>query len=230
MRLTLRTFYVSFIHNQSLQACHDAGESSMPTDKPLVPHIPDPSTPQTGSSAHQWVSAYSFLSPTSKIQAIKALDALKPTKIKSIPSLPKVIFTADREVKVSSFIIDGTYSLGIHAVVTELAKAKQYTPLTLFTVTNTFHLHKEGHLLKKTRSSIDGTIHHLLDLSQFEVEEAMDALTWQEAWKHKISWLAKVAEPTIYKCWSWHFSNLLKDEAIHDNFKAILSFNIRMCL
>ncbi|KIK80777.1 hypothetical protein PAXRUDRAFT_764473, partial [Paxillus rubicundulus Ve08.2h10] len=133
----------------------------------------------------------------------------------------------DREVKVSSSI-DGAYSLDIYTVVTELAKAKQYTPLTHFTITNTFCLHKEGHLLKKTKSSIDGTIHHLLDLLQFEAEEAMDALTWQEAWQHKISWLTKVAEPAIHECWSWHFSTLLKDEAIWDNFKAILSFNIRM--
>ncbi|KIJ17528.1 hypothetical protein PAXINDRAFT_9477 [Paxillus involutus ATCC 200175] len=215
------------IHNQSLQACHDVGESGIPTDESLVPCIPEPPTPQTGSSAHQWVSAYSLLSPTSKIQAVKALDTLKPTKIKSIPSLPKVIFTADREVKVSSST-DGAYSLGIHAVVTELAKAKQYTHLTLFTIANTFRLHKEGHLLKKTKSSIDGTIYHLLDLSQFEAEEAMDALTWQEAWQCKISWLAEVAEPAVHEHWSWHFSTLLKDEAIRNNFKAILSFDIRM--
>ncbi|KIK78059.1 hypothetical protein PAXRUDRAFT_775023, partial [Paxillus rubicundulus Ve08.2h10] len=205
----------------------DVGESGVPIDKPLVPRIPDPLTPQTGNSTHQWVSAYSLLSPTSKIQAVKALDTLKPTEIKSIPSLPKVIFTVDREVKVSSST-DGAYSLGIHAVITELAKAKQYTPLTLFTIANTFRLHKEGHLLKKTKSSIDGTIHHLLDLSQFKAEEAMDTLTWQEAWQCKISWLAEVTEPAIHECWSWHFSTLLKDEAIHDNFKAILSFDIRM--
>ncbi|KIK78920.1 hypothetical protein PAXRUDRAFT_771359, partial [Paxillus rubicundulus Ve08.2h10] len=193
------------------------------------PRISDPPTPHTGSSTHQWVSAYSLLSPTSKIHAVKALSALKPTEVKSIPSLPKVIFTVDREVKVS-LLIDGTYSLGIHAVVTKLVKAKQYTPLTLFTVANTFHLHKEGHLLKKTKTSINGTIHHLLDLSQFDSTEAMDALTWQEAWQHKILWLAKVSKPAVHKHWSWHFSTLLKDEVVHDNFKAILSFDIRMRL
>ncbi|KIK80387.1 hypothetical protein PAXRUDRAFT_15825 [Paxillus rubicundulus Ve08.2h10] len=190
------------ICNQSLQAHHDAGESSVPTDKSLVPCIPDPPIPQTGSSAHQWVSVHSLLSPTSKIQAVKALDALKPPR--SNPSLPSP-------------------NLGIHAIVTKLAKAKQYTPLMLFTITNTFHLHKEGHLLKKTKSSINSTIHHLLDLSQFEVEEAMDALTWQEAWQCEISWLPEIAEPAVHKRWSWHFSTLLKD-------KAILSFDIRMCL
>ncbi|KIK81746.1 hypothetical protein PAXRUDRAFT_155325 [Paxillus rubicundulus Ve08.2h10] len=218
------------ICNQSLQACCDVGESSILTDESLVPHIPDPPTPQTGSSVHQWVFAYSLLSPTSKIQAVKALDTLKPTEVKSIPSLPKIIFTVDREVEVS-LSIDGTYSLGIHAVITELAKAKQYIPLTLFTIANTFCLHKEGHLLKKTDSSINGTIHHLLYLLQFEAEEAMDALTWKEVWQHKISWLAEVAEPAVHERWSWHFSTLLKDEAICDNFKVILSFDIRMsCL
>ncbi|KIK90258.1 hypothetical protein PAXRUDRAFT_801994, partial [Paxillus rubicundulus Ve08.2h10] len=192
------------IHNQSLQACCDVGESGVPTDESLVPRIyplvysiPEPPTPQTGSFAHQWISAYSLLSPTSKIQAVKALDTLKSTEIKSIPSLPKVIFTTDREVKVSSST-DGTYSLSIHTVVTELAKAKQYTPLTLFTIANTFRLHKEGHLLKKTKSSIDSTIYHLLDLLQFEAEEAMDSLTWQEAWQCMISWLAEVAEPAVH--------------------------------
>ncbi|KAF9223385.1 hypothetical protein BS17DRAFT_767260 [Gyrodon lividus] len=121
----------------------------------------------------------------------------------------------DREVKVS-LLIDGAYSLCIHAVITKLAKAKQYTPLTLFTIANTFHLHKEGHLLKKTKSSIDGTIHHLLDLSHFEAEEAMDALAWQEAWQ------VEVAEPAVYEHRLWYFSTLLKDE-------AIFFFNIRMC-
>ncbi|KIK92606.1 hypothetical protein PAXRUDRAFT_13136 [Paxillus rubicundulus Ve08.2h10] len=181
----------------------------------------------TGGSVHQWASAYSPLSPSSKVQAIKALNTLKPTKIKLFPSLPKVIFMVDREVKVPSSL-DSAYSLGIHVVVTELAKAKQYTPLMLFTVANMFHLHKEGYLLKKTKSSINVTIHHLLDLSQFEAEETTDALTWQEAWQCKISWLAEVAEPVIHEHWSWHFSTLLKDEAIHNNFKAILSFDIRM--
>ncbi|KIK78685.1 hypothetical protein PAXRUDRAFT_772148, partial [Paxillus rubicundulus Ve08.2h10] len=180
-----------------------------------------------GGSAHQWVSAYSLLSPSSKVQAVKALDALKPTKIKPVPSLLTVIFMPDREVKVSSSL-DGAYSPGIYVVVTELAKAKQYNPLMLFTIANTFHLYKEGHLLKETKSSIDGTINHFLDLSQFKAKETMDALTWQEVWQHNISWLAEVAEPTIHECWSWHFSTLLKDEAIHDKLKAILSFNIRM--
>ncbi|KIK80264.1 hypothetical protein PAXRUDRAFT_15884 [Paxillus rubicundulus Ve08.2h10] len=154
--------------------------------------------PSYAPTAQTGVTAYSLLSPTSKIQAIKALDTLKPTKIKFVPSLLKVISTVDREVKISSSL-DGAYSLGIHVVITKLAKVKQYTSPMFFTVINTFCLYKEGHLLKKTKSSIDGTIHHLLDLFQFEAEETMETLTWKEAQQHKIPWLTKVAEPTVHE-------------------------------
>ncbi|KIK97535.1 hypothetical protein PAXRUDRAFT_764041, partial [Paxillus rubicundulus Ve08.2h10] len=109
-----------------------------------------------------------------------------------------------------------------------LADACQYIPLTLFTNINTKHLHREGLTLKKVKSYINDVIHHLLDLPQFESEDGMDSFTWQEAWLHYLVWLADAAQLVIYDHWKWHYTMLLKDKVICDNFKAILTFDINI--
>ncbi|KIK79270.1 hypothetical protein PAXRUDRAFT_16416 [Paxillus rubicundulus Ve08.2h10] len=163
------------------------------------------------------------------IWAIKALDSIKPSQAppNSSASTSKVISTADQEVKASS-ILNSMYDLGIHSSIFDVANAHQYIPLTLFTNVNTKCLRREGLTLKKVKSSINSVTHHLLNLSQFESEDSMDSFTWQEAWLHYLVWLADTAQPVIYEHWKWQYTMLSKDKAVHDNFKAILTFNINM--
>ncbi|KIK80395.1 hypothetical protein PAXRUDRAFT_15821 [Paxillus rubicundulus Ve08.2h10] len=165
------------------------------------------------NAGQEWISAYLSLTPGTRIWAIKALDAIKPSEAPPNSSVLrlKVIFTADQEVKASS-VLNSTYDLGIHSSIFDLANARQ-----------------EGLTLKKVKSSINGVTHHLLNLSQFESEDGMDSFTWQEAWLCYLIWLTDAAQPVIYECWKWHYTMLSKDEAVCNNFKAILTFNINMC-
>lgn len=57
------------------------------------------------------------------------------------------------------------YGLGIHPNITDLARVGQYLPLILFTDDATRCLHREGHMLKKVKSSIAGVTHHLMSRS-----------------------------------------------------------------
>ncbi|KIK82181.1 hypothetical protein PAXRUDRAFT_154371 [Paxillus rubicundulus Ve08.2h10] len=181
------------------------------------------------NTGQEWISAYLSLTPGTRNRAVKALDAIKPSQAQSNSSvlMLKVIFTADQEVKASaSSILNSMYDLGIHSSIFDLTNAHQYIPLTLFTNVNTKHLHREGLTLKKVKSSINGVTHHLLNLSQFKSEGGMGSFTWQEAWLCYLVWLADAAQPVIHNCWKWHYTMLSKDEAIGNNFKAILTFNI----
>ena len=125
------------------------------------------------------------MSPGSKALAAKAFEVMKPTP-PAPSSTAKTIFSASREVGGSTFF-DSTYGLGPHSTIIDLANARQHIPLTLFTNDTTKHLQKEGHTLKKVKSTINGVAHHLLDLSLFPAEDKMDALTWQEAWRHYLT-------------------------------------------
>ncbi|KIK82226.1 hypothetical protein PAXRUDRAFT_14840 [Paxillus rubicundulus Ve08.2h10] len=205
--------------NSLLQARQDVREAGVLIDEPLLSQLPDPPVMNAGQ---EWISAYLSLTPGTRIWAIKALDAIKPFQALSNSSalMSKVIFTANQEVKASS-VLDSTYDLGIHSSIFDLANARQYIPLALFTNVNTKRLHREGLTLKKVKSSINGVTHHLLDLSQFESEDGMDSFTWQEAWLCYLIWLADAAQPVIHDRWKWHYTMLSKDEAVHDNFKAI---------
>ncbi|KIK86578.1 hypothetical protein PAXRUDRAFT_802788 [Paxillus rubicundulus Ve08.2h10] len=211
-------------HNSLLQARRDAGEVGILIDEPLLSRLPDPPVMNAGQ---EWISAYLSLTPGTRIRAVKALDAIKPSQAppNSSASTSKVIFITDQEVKASS-VLDSAYDLGIHSSIFNLANACQYIPLTLFTNVNTKRLHREGLTLKKVKSSINGVTHHLLNLSQFESEDGMDSFTWQEAWLCYLVWLADAAQPVIHERWKWHYTMLSKDKAVHDNFKAILTFDI----
>ncbi|KIK93826.1 hypothetical protein PAXRUDRAFT_12411 [Paxillus rubicundulus Ve08.2h10] len=191
--------------NCLLQARRYAGEAGVLTDKSLLSWLLDPPVMNTGQ---EWISAYLSLTPGMRNWAVKALDDIKPSQAQPHSSVPmsKVIFTADQEAR--------------------LPLSSTHIPLTLFTNMNTKHLHREGLTLKKVKSSINGITHHLLNLSQFESEDSMDSFTWQEAWLHYLVWLADAAQLVIHDCWKWHYTMLLKDEAVLNNFKAILTFDI----
>ncbi|KIK72648.1 hypothetical protein PAXRUDRAFT_21749 [Paxillus rubicundulus Ve08.2h10] len=165
------------------------------------------------NAGQEWISAYLSLTPGMRNQAIKALDTIKPSQAQPNSSVPtlKVIFTADQEVKASS-ILNSMYDLGIHSSIFNIANDCQ-----------------EDLTLKKVKSSINSVTHHLLDLSQFESEDGMDSSTWQEAWFQYLVWLADAAQLVIYDHWKWHYTILLKDKAVCNNFKAILTFNINTC-
>ncbi|KAN0081315.1 hypothetical protein V8E55_008939 [Tylopilus felleus] len=192
--------------------------------------VPRPSIPRPSSSSshwlpHQWIAAYALLSPGSKALAAKAFEVMKPTP-PAPSSTPKTIFSASREVSGSTFF-DSTYGLGTHSTIIDLANARQHIPLTIFTNDATKRL-QEGHSLKKVKSTINGVAHHLLDLSLFPAEDKMDALTWQEAWRHYLTWLQDVCDAEVYLRWSWHYTTLSQDPDLHDNFDSILLFDIDM--
>ncbi|KAF8432019.1 hypothetical protein L210DRAFT_867328 [Boletus edulis BED1] len=127
--------------------------------------------------------------------------------------------------------LDSTYGLGIHPTINNLAKARQYLSLILFTDDMTKCLHRGSLTFKKIKSTIGGIMHHLLDLAILPAEDSLNAFTWQEAWKRYLMWLQdpKVMQPEIHECWLTHYSLLSKDEAIRSNFKTILTFDMNWC-
>lgn len=163
--------------NHALQSRRNAGEPNVPSDEPLLsPPAPSPPSVSTTSLAQQWMVAFSTMSLNSKAQAKKAFGALATTET-SFPvtaaSTPKIYYSDDSEV-LSSVPLDSTFGLGIHSTITDLADAKQYLPLILFTDESTKRLHCEGHTLKKVKLSIAGMTFHLIDLSTFPAESSLD--------------------------------------------------------
>ncbi|KIK93110.1 hypothetical protein PAXRUDRAFT_829309, partial [Paxillus rubicundulus Ve08.2h10] len=193
------------LRNEALQTRQDDGESSVPTDEPLIPLPSPPSSSNTGTHLHRVLATFMQLSPASQVKA-------------SAAELP------------ASEAFDSTYNLSIHHLVIELAEARQYLPLTLFTNKNNKHLHSEAYTLKRIKVPTSvGTNTHLLNLSQFKSEDTLDPLSWQEAWGCYLTWIMDVAPHEAHARWSRHFLALSKDEGLRDCFKAILHFNIETC-
>ncbi|KAG0695338.1 hypothetical protein DFH29DRAFT_782173, partial [Suillus ampliporus] len=168
--------------------------------------------------------------PASQAQGSALLNSIMPNTASTstrpnVVSASKVLFDSSKEA-LSSGTIDSTYNFGIHSFIQDLADAGQYCPLTLFSAENTECLHREGHSLKRSKIHVNGVSHHLLDLSQFEGELNLDALTWQEAYQRYLTWIADIGDQASLKRWTNHFSLLSKDEAVRKNFRAILEFDI----
>ncbi|KAN0101068.1 hypothetical protein V8E55_001052 [Tylopilus felleus] len=162
---------------------------------------PTPNQGAPTSKAQQLLATYMLLSPDSKTHMTKAFNALKPANTDTSTPSSTMLFSTDKEIKMCT-TLDSTYGLGIHPTINNLAKAGQYLSLILFTDDMTKCLHCG--------------------------DDFLDAFTWQEAWKHYLTWLQdpKVAQPEIYECWLNHYSLLSKDEAICSNFKAIIIFDM----
>lgn len=128
---------------------------------------------------------------------MKALDTIKPDASTTTSSTSKILFPAGKEVAMST-AFNGTYGLGIHSIITNVATAGQYLSLILFTDDATKHLHCKGHTLKKIKSSIASITHHLLNLTSFPSEDSLNAFTWHEAWKHYLNWLKDVSDSKVY--------------------------------
>ncbi|KAG0702795.1 hypothetical protein DFH29DRAFT_770341, partial [Suillus ampliporus] len=190
-----------------------------------------PSNPNVPiNKLHHWVAAFTQLSPASQAQGSALLNSIMPNTASTstrpnVVAASKVLFDSSKEA-LSSGTIDSTYNFGIHSFIQDLADAGQYCPLTLFSAENTEHLHREGHSLKRSKIHVNGVSHHLLDLSQFEGELSLDALTWQEAYQRYLTWIADIGDQMSLKRWTNHFSLLSKDEAVRKNFRAILEFDI----
>ncbi|KIK90488.1 hypothetical protein PAXRUDRAFT_151840 [Paxillus rubicundulus Ve08.2h10] len=220
------------LRNEALQTRWDDRESPIPTDEPLIPLPSPPSSSNTGTHLHQVLAAFVQLSPASQVKASAAVNSLGLTNSTPCPdtsSVSKVLFDTSKELPASE-AFDSTYNLSIHHLVIELVEARQYLPLMLFTNKNNKHLHSEAYMLKciKAPTSV-GTNTHLLDLSQFESEDTLDPLSWQEAWGHYLTWIVDITPHDAHAWWSRHFLSLSKDEGLQDCFKAILCFDIETC-
>ncbi|KAG1719865.1 uncharacterized protein EDB91DRAFT_1027501, partial [Suillus paluster] len=169
-------------------------------------------------------SAFAQLSPTSQNQGSTIITP-KTTIRPNLTSLLKVLFDSSKELPSGSGL-DSTYNFGIHSFIQDLLNAGQYCPLTLFTNLNTEHLHREGHSLKRSKIHVDGTSHHLLDLSQFDNELELDPLSWQEAYQRYLTWIKDIGDPSSHKHWTDHFTTLSKDDAVRKNFRAIIEFDV----
>ncbi|KAG1859679.1 hypothetical protein F4604DRAFT_1544822, partial [Suillus subluteus] len=176
------------------------------------------------------ISAFNQLSPTSQAQGSAVLDTIMPksTLRPNVTSISKVLFDSSKELPAGS-ALDSTYNFGIHSFVNDLYSAEQYCPLTLFTNQNMECLHREGHVLKRSKAHVGGLSHHLLDLSQFDNELDLDPLSWQEAYQCYLTWIEEIGDMVSLKRWTTHFTTLSKDEAIRKNFWAIIEFDVETC-
>ncbi|KAG2146034.1 uncharacterized protein EDB93DRAFT_1047913, partial [Suillus bovinus] len=188
-------------------------------------------SPPTPTNRHsplqQWISAFAQLSPNSQNQGISILTP-KSIPRPSVTAVSKVLFDSLKEA-LGGAGLDSTYNFGIHSFIHNLLLAGQYCPLTLFTNTNTEHLHREGHLLKRSKININGVSYHLLNLSQFDNELDMDQLSWQEAYQRYLTWIKDIGDTNSLECWTNHFTTLSKDEAVRKNFHAIIEFDMETC-
>jgi hypothetical protein len=146
------------VSNTALQVLRDAGDPNIAPDEPL---LPVPPIPTTVSELQQWISAFINLSPNSQAQGAAVLESIagmsklsSSSSRPSISSVLKVLFDSTKEITSSSGL-DSTYNFGIHHFIQDLANAREYCPLTLFSNKNTEHLHQEGHSLKHTKVHID---------------------------------------------------------------------------
>jgi hypothetical protein len=130
----------------------------------------------------------------------------------------KVLFDSSKEAPG----LDSSYNFGIHSFIHDLLVAGPYCPLTLFTNANTERLHREGHSLKRSKVNVNGVLYHLLDLSQFENELAIDPLLWQEAYQRYLTWIKDIGDAASLERWTNHFTTLSKEDAVRKNFRAII--------
>ncbi|KAG2128732.1 hypothetical protein DEU56DRAFT_694822, partial [Suillus clintonianus] len=173
----------------------------------------------------QWLSTFVQLSPNSQNQGTTIFTP-KTLSRPNIPAVAKVLFDSSKEAP-SGVGLDSTYNFGIHSFIQDLLVTRQYCPLTLFTNSNTEHLHHEGHSLKRSKINVAGISYHLLNLSQFENELDMDPLSWQEAYQHYLTWIKDIGDAPSLDRWTNHFTTLSKDDVVRKNFRAIIEFDIK---
>ncbi|KIK76032.1 hypothetical protein PAXRUDRAFT_171053 [Paxillus rubicundulus Ve08.2h10] len=178
--------------NLTLQAQQDAGISNIDNDLSLL-LLPD--NPPSFSMSEQIIAAYTLLSPTSKASVSTALNKTQPP---SDPNpAPKSLFDVADKLPCSS--TPSLYHLDTHRLIINLAEAKCYLPLTLFTADTTQCLYRESRSLKliKSQHPITKMTVNVIDTSSFGDEKDMDTIDWLKAISHYLVFLKQRASPEI---------------------------------
>ncbi|KIK94624.1 hypothetical protein PAXRUDRAFT_437586 [Paxillus rubicundulus Ve08.2h10] len=128
-----------------LQAQWDAGMSNVDSDFSLLPLL---ANPPSFSIPEQIIAAFTLLSPTFKASVSTALNKAQPPPNPNPVS--KFLFDVADELPCSS--TPSLYHIDTHRLMINLAKAKHYLPLTLFTVDTMQHLYQELCSLKLIKS------------------------------------------------------------------------------
>ncbi|KIK80359.1 hypothetical protein PAXRUDRAFT_766154 [Paxillus rubicundulus Ve08.2h10] len=211
--------------NLTLQARWDVGISNVDSDLPLIP-LPD--NLPSFSMSEQIIAVFMLLSPTSKTSVSTALNKTQPPPNPN-PASKFLLFNAADELPCSS--TPSLYHLDTHRLIIDLAEAKHYLPLTLFTAKAMQHLYQESGSLKliKSQHPIMKTMVNVIDTSSFGDEKDMDTIDWLEAISCYLVFLKQHASPKITSCFDNHFQFLLRQDNFKHNFPAILAADIEYC-
>ncbi|KIK79511.1 hypothetical protein PAXRUDRAFT_16296 [Paxillus rubicundulus Ve08.2h10] len=175
--------------NLMLQAQRDVGTSNIDSDLSLLP-LPD--NPPSFSISEQIIAAFTLLSPTSKTSVSIALNKTKPPPDPN--PAPKFLFDVTDKLPCSS--TPSLYHLDTHRLIIDLAEAKCYLPLTLFTANAMQCLYQESGSLKliKSQHPITKTTVHVIDTS-FGDKKDMDTVNWLKAISCYLVFLKQCASP-----------------------------------
>ncbi|KIJ10600.1 hypothetical protein PAXINDRAFT_16436 [Paxillus involutus ATCC 200175] len=131
--------------NLTLQAQQDAGVINVDSNLSLLPF---PANSPSFSVSEQIITAFTLLSPTSKSSVSTTLNKVQPPP----DPIPTSKFLFDVADKLPCSSTPSLYHLDTHRLIINLAEAKRYLPLTLFTADAMQRPYQESGSLKLIKS------------------------------------------------------------------------------